>query len=291
MRNRHGRAGERGKGQRIRRTARITLDLVCGWRRVRLLRDAIHILAHALDVHAKRTHDGDGHVDIRLRNDFAAHKSQFHRGLGVRCAEQDRGHVLRRYIGSELDTTASQAHAGALDAKREACRFALVVDVDAIALESIDQRTDRTLVHARIARERNAALTHEGRHARHETRSCAGVLQVHRRLTRLHLSAVAMHHERMAVVFPRKVSYTQLDKRLHHDAGIVRMEQVANAARSATQSRQHQRAVGDALGAGRRDRGGLPRHVRGLAHKHGRRQHMLQEGVGHGTGPLLGRGA
>ena len=72
-------------------------------------------------------HEGDGHVDVELRNHSFSSEDEGEVLLGVGCAEEDGGDVLRGNGGIEGEGAAWETGGG--DGKGETARGAEVVDV------------------------------------------------------------------------------------------------------------------------------------------------------------------
>ena len=141
------------------------------------------------------------------------------------------------------------AEPGGRDRERETALRLEVLDAAPVRAERVDEGPDRALLHARIAGDDSALsrarAADERADRREEARRGARVPEIdllpavgHGKRT-----AATGDNERLAAVFPVEFGALELDERVHHHLGVVRVEEVLEAAGARAEGSEEQRAV------------------------------------------------
>ena len=103
-----------------------------------------------LDVNAERSHHGGCHVNVGLGDGLATNQAQGHGLLGVGSTHQQRGHILGRNLGSQIDVATSKATRGR-DLEGQTALALHVLNASTVHGQSIDQITNWPLLHAVVS--------------------------------------------------------------------------------------------------------------------------------------------
>ena len=246
----HRPAAEHSRGEEIRGRGGIALDLDDAGRHVAAVgRHHEGAPAFALDVDAEAPHEAQGELDVRLRDELALDLD--HRALS-RPPEghEERGQELARHVAAHAHAIPARGVSRA-DSERGVAGSAAILDRRSRAPQRRHQVADGTLVHARDAGELVVPVgEREHRGERPEGRA---------RVTEEKAGALAGKPARRAEPMHAQVldAVEALDpnaeglQRLAHHARVVGIEERVKLGSAARKRSEKQRAVGDALGAGK----------------------------------------
>lgn len=185
--DRAGRSRNGGDGERVSRTASVTLDVVRRRVAVRSPRDAVGVTGlpvelNPFDFDSETGHHGDREVDVSLGNNNVASKLEVDLFACVRRTKEDRGDVLGGNGGGELNMATSKSCGGGFDGEGEGTDSSNVRDRSTVRGESVDKRTDRSLLHASVPRDRRVGgairRLNESANGSEESRGSSGVTEV-----------------------------------------------------------------------------------------------------------------